>query len=385
MKIPSHPHPSPRIFSCVNVHAIRKKRIFAEENQLREKMEKKVSIKEIAERAGVSIGTVDRVIHNRGRVSEKTKEKVLKICRELNYEPNLLAQRLASDKTFILATFIPRPRRDNAYWSLPLEGIRKAAEELAGYRITVKEHFFDIFDEESFRQNSLNMLVEQPDGVVLAPVFHREAEDLVRKLDMKGIPYVFIDSILEGTNYLSFFAQDPFRSGYLAGRLIWFHLKKHSEVLIVNFTSDLENHLHLKKREEGLRAFLNDHHFKGKVESLHIAPREELLLSHTLYEHLHHKTRGLFVTSSAHKVARSIRKIRREKLMFVGYDLTPDNVQYLNQGVIDVLLCQKPVAQGYGAMRTLFDHLVRKKEVKREHPMPIEIVVKENYTDYSDL
>jgi LacI family transcriptional regulator len=348
-------------------------------------MKKKVSIKDIAERAGVSIGTVDRVIHNRGRVSEKTREKVLKICREMDYQPNLLARQLASDKTWLFATFTPKPRRDNAYWSLPLEGIRKAAEEIAGYRVTVKEFFFDINDEESFRHESLNLLVSQPDGVIIAPIFHREAEDLIRKLQMRKIPFIFIDSHLEGTDYLSYFAQDPFRSGYLAGRLIWFHLKKHSEVVIINFTSDLENHLHLKQRETGLRQFLKDHHFKGHVRNLNISPRDELLLSHTLYENLHHKTRGLFATSSAHKVARSIRKIRREELMFVGYDLTPDNVNYLNQGVIDVLLCQKPMAQGYGAMRALFDHFVRRKEVKKEHPMPIEIVVKENYTDYSDL
>ena len=45
---------------------------------------KKVSIKDVAKRAGVSIGTVDRVIHNRGRVSEKTQKKVLKICREMD-------------------------------------------------------------------------------------------------------------------------------------------------------------------------------------------------------------------------------------------------------------------------------------------------------------
>jgi len=348
-------------------------------------MKKKVSIRDIAERAGVSIGTVDRVIHNRGRVSEKTREKVLRISKELDYKPNVLAQRLAADKAYVIATFTPKPRRDNVYWSFPLEGIKKAAEEIAGYRVTVKQFFFDINDEESFRHESLNMLVTHPDGVLIAPIFHREARDLARKLDLNNIPYVFIDSRIEGTNYLSYFAQDPFRSGYLAGRLIWFHLKKHSEVMVVNFTADLENHLHLKQREAGLRQFLKDQDFRGHIRSLNISPRDELLLSHKLYENIHHKTRGLFTTSSAHKVARSIRKIRKKELMFVGYDLTPDNVLYLNQGIIDVLLCQKPVAQGYGALRALFDHLVRKKEISREHPMSIEIVVKENYNDYSDI
>ncbi len=348
-------------------------------------MKKKVSIRDIAERAGVSIGTVDRVIHNRGRVSEKTREKVLQICEEMNYEPNLLAQRLAADKAYIIATFTPRPRRDNSYWSFPLEGINKATEEIAGYRVTVKQFFFDINDEESFRQESLNMLVSQPDGVLIAPIFHREAKDLARKLDINNIPYVFIDSRIEGTNYLSYFAQDPFRSGYLAGRLIWFHLKKHSNVMVINFTADLENHLHLKQREAGLRQFMKEHNFKGHIHSLNISPRDELLLSHKIYENMHHNTRGLFSTSSAHKVARSIRKIRKKDLMFVGYDLTPDNVRYLNQGVIDVLLSQKPVSQGYGALRALFDHLVRKKKIRKEHNLPIEIVVKENFQDYLDI
>ncbi len=346
---------------------------------------KKVSIKDVAKRAGVSIGTVDRVIHNRGRVSEDTQKKVLKICREMDYQPNVLAQRLASDKTFVFATFTPKPKRDNSYWQTPLNGILKAADELSGYGVRVENYFFDQDDEESFRQESLNILLNKPDGVLMAPLFHREAGDLAKKLDANHIPYVFIDSIVEGTNYLSYFGQDSFRSGYLAGRLIWFHLKKKSEVIIINFTSDLENHLHLKNREKGMQQFLEDHHFRGKIVNLNIGPREELLLTHTLYERLHHKTLGLFVTSSAHKVARSLQKIGKDQLMFIGYDLTPDNVGYLNKGIIDVLLCQKPMAQGYDGILALFNYLVRKREIEKDHSMPIEIVVRENFQDYSDL
>jgi len=346
---------------------------------------KRVNIKDVAKRTGVSIGTVDRVIHNRGRVSEKTREKVLKICRELDYKPNVLAQRLASDKTFVFATFIPSPRRDNVYWETPLEGIRKAIDEMAGYGVRVEQYFFDQDSEKSFRQESLNILLLKPDGVLIAPLFNREAEDFSRKLKANNIPYVFIDSKIEDTDYLSYYGQDSFRSGYLAGRLIWFHLKRHAEVIIVNFTSDLENHIHLKNREKGLRKFLKNHDFRGMVNSLNISPKDELLLTHTLYKSLHHKTRGLFATSSAHKVARCIQEIGKNKILFVGYDLTPDNVFYLNNSIIDVLLCQKPMAQGYEGLMALFNYFVRKKHLKKDHSMPIEIVVKENYNDYSDF
>ena len=53
-------------------------------------MEKKVTLKQIAELAEVSIGTVDRALNNRGRINTETKDKILKIADELHYKPNLL-------------------------------------------------------------------------------------------------------------------------------------------------------------------------------------------------------------------------------------------------------------------------------------------------------
>ena len=61
-------------------------------------MTKNIRILDIAKKAGVSIGTVDRVLHQRGEVSEETREKILKIIREFDYRPNILASTLASKK-----------------------------------------------------------------------------------------------------------------------------------------------------------------------------------------------------------------------------------------------------------------------------------------------
>ena len=57
-----------------------------------------VTVKQIAELANVSRGTVDRVLNNRSGVSEATRQKVLKIAKELHYEPNFLAKALVSKK-----------------------------------------------------------------------------------------------------------------------------------------------------------------------------------------------------------------------------------------------------------------------------------------------
>ena len=87
---------------------------------------KKTGIKEIARLADVSIGTVDRVIHNRGEVSKKTMEKILDVMDKTNYKPNFVARVLASKKKPRLVCLIPFHTPENMYWKEPLEGIIRA-------------------------------------------------------------------------------------------------------------------------------------------------------------------------------------------------------------------------------------------------------------------
>jgi LacI family transcriptional regulator len=89
-----------------------------------------VGVKEIARRANVSIGTVDRVLHNRTGVSKKTKDKILEIIKELNYQPNILARRLASKKLLTIAVLIPSASPETNYWKAPLNGVLDAEIEV---------------------------------------------------------------------------------------------------------------------------------------------------------------------------------------------------------------------------------------------------------------
>ena len=63
-------------------------------------MTEKIRIKDIAERAGVSVGTVDRVIHKRPNVSVDALQKVEKALKEMNYQPNVYASALAYNKSY---------------------------------------------------------------------------------------------------------------------------------------------------------------------------------------------------------------------------------------------------------------------------------------------
>ena len=60
----------------------------------------KTRIKDIAELSGVSVGTVDRVLHNRPNVSKAAREKVEKALKEMDYKPNMYASALAYNKSY---------------------------------------------------------------------------------------------------------------------------------------------------------------------------------------------------------------------------------------------------------------------------------------------
>ena len=125
-----------------------------------------VRIKDIAEKAQVSTGTVDRVIHNRGRVAKEVREKVLQIIEELNYKPNLIARTLKSNRTYKLAALIPDPQIDS-YWEAPKSGIERAEAELRQYGIIVEQFIFNPYSIDSFLKKAAAVTDSRPEGILL--------------------------------------------------------------------------------------------------------------------------------------------------------------------------------------------------------------------------
>lgn len=337
----------------------------------------KARIKDIAERAGVSHGTVDRVIHDRGEVSETTKKRIQQIIKELNYEPDLSARRLASGKTYNLAVCIPAAQHESSFWQSPIIGIDKAISEISHLGIINRKFLFDQFDKHSFREKINQIIESEPDGVILAPVFSKEADRLLSYCDQNQIPYVFINSDLEGRNNISFIGQDDHQSGKVAGKLMKNCLSGDDEVLVVHLAKSVDTHPHLKNRQRGFQTVFGDH---TGIYPLNIQSSKNSVITNTLKSHLekHPNIKGIFVSNSkAFKVAQFLEENHLD-LLLIGYDLTEENLIHLENETIDYLISQKPFDQGYLSVRTLFNSLVLNKSVEKEYKLPIEIIIKEN-------
>lgn len=350
-------------------------------------MKKNIRIIDIAKKAGVSIGTVDRVLHERSEVAIETKEKILKIIEEFNYRPNILARTLASKKVIRFASLTPWFADKDSYWSKPQEGIEKAIEQIKQYGVRLNQFYFKMEDSDTFTSEAERILELSPEGVLLAPFAKREALKFTQALFNKGIPYVFIDSTLKESNPISFIVQNSFQSGFLAAKLLDYGINEQSTILLVHITKELDNDHHLLQRENGFLDYFENRKEKGhSIIKIEVSGKEN-----ELNEKLQEKSIELnsidavFITNSkVHHAVTCFENLDKGPKI-IGYDLIPRNIELLNQGKIDFLICQKPEKQGFVATNLLFDHIVRKEKVNLENYTPIDIITKENIEYYSSF
>ena len=351
------------------------------------KKNSRITIRDISRRARVSPGTVDRVIHSRGGVSEKTKSLVLAIIRDMNYQPDILARTLASRKTIRIAALYPGKKIGGAFWELPVKGIDRAMEEISHFGVVVDKFPFDRSGANSFERVTEKALSISPDGILIAPVFTREARILSQRCSRKGISFVYINSTVPGQHYLSFIGQDSLASGKVAASLIHHCIDPNSRVLIVNISGDIDNQLHLLSREKGFRSHMTNvlGRKKSLVTSLDIPDNGLQSISKALdacFGRINN-VEAIFVTNSrVFHVAHWLSKVNQNKIFLAGYDLLPESISYMQQGVIDYLISQKPEEQVYRGIMSLFQRLVLNKNVASTQFLPIDIITSENVMFY---
>jgi LacI family transcriptional regulator len=177
------------------------------------------TIFDVARLAGVSRGTVDRVVYGRGRVSCQTREKVLKAIAELGYSPNPNASSLANRKEYRFACLIPRFKKGD-YWEEINKGFIEGAESIKSGSIILDIHLYDQTDVDSFTGCCSEILESRPAGVIMNAVFKDAVTEFASELNNVGIPYAFVDNKIDDLDYMVYYGMDPYRSGTLGAFLL---------------------------------------------------------------------------------------------------------------------------------------------------------------------
>lgn len=171
----------------------------------------KPTIYDVAKEANVSIATVSKVLNNTGRISEKTKNKILQIMKELEYQPSSVATALTGKKTFTIGVLVPDIA--NPFFAEVARALENNAREM-GYSIILCSTDYQLEREHDY----LELLVKkQVDGIIIAT----EPKDLkkLRSLNDRNVPCVLfsIDHLAIDSHVVT---TDDLKGGYLAGRYL---------------------------------------------------------------------------------------------------------------------------------------------------------------------
>jgi LacI family transcriptional regulator len=349
---------------------------------------KRIRIKDIAAKAGVSTGTVDRVLHQRGDVSEKNRQKVKSAMEELGYERNLIASTLAYNRTLTVAVLLPYPDTDE-YWLAIHQGVQRARHSLQHFGLELNILNFELANPRHFAECA-NQLLSQPSAAFLfAPLFQLEGMDLARRLQAQEIPYVMINTRLAEANALCFVGQDAYQAGFLGARLLHAHLPPGKQPLILHLEQQVDNAPHLLAKAHGFRAYFSqpDIAIATLTEEIKVFDNPLILLNQwDAISQKHNNIGGIFISNSrAHLLANALAANQRNLPPIVGYDPIPANLAALQQGNLQFLINQHPKAQGYLGASTLSDYLLRQATVPPDKLLPLDIIVRENMAYLGNL
>jgi LacI family transcriptional regulator len=152
---------------------------------------KKITIKEVAEKADVSPATASRVAGNYGYVSESNRKKVLDAIRELGYRPNMLARSMVTKSTRTLGLVVTDIT--NPFFAQLMRSVEDVTWE-AGYTLFLANTDENIQREEAIIQT---ILERQVDGLILVPATSQPVPYLEHFIN-KGIPLVLLDRNIKG-------------------------------------------------------------------------------------------------------------------------------------------------------------------------------------------
>lgn len=348
---------------------------------------KKYTIKDIARMAGVSKGTVDRVIHNRGKVSQKAFNTVSELLKEIDYQPNPIARNLKNNKVYNICVLLPDPEKDR-YWAACSDGVDEALQEFMHFGISVEKVFYNPFDKRSFKKQSDEVLKQKIDGILLAPLFQKESLSFIKDCEEANISYYLFNSDLEEVETQGFVGQDLYLSGRVGAKLIHSSLKKSAKVAIVHIDEIFKNATHMQEKERGFRDYFNeleDVDFDVSTYKLKHRNPDNLKKTVKYFIDTHPDISGVFVTNSKiFLLAALLQERSRGDRCIVGYDLLPENVQYLKSGIVDFLINQNPKRQAYLGLVFLIEHFLFNKDIPKKRFLPIGIVNSENVVSYQD-
>ncbi len=323
-----------------------------------------VTIKEIAQMANVSRGTVDRVLNNRGSVKESTAQRVREIASSMGYTPNKAGIALAAQKRKIRIGVILFDT-ENPFFQTVMDGVLAKAEELAAYdaSVLIRTTTFDA----SAQIRAMEELVQEGiHGLVLTPYVDERVVCKINALCEKGIPVVTTNTDIVGSKRLAYVGSDYFAGGRCAAGLMKLVTGGKANIGIITGSSQVLCHT---DRIAGFMDVLQDapdmhvldtlKNHDDEFESYEVT--RYFLKTHPEADALFFAAGGLIGGCKA-----VINMNRTKDMHIICFDAQDTIRPMLENGLICATISQQPKKQGSLPLDILFEYLTTGRPPEKE-------------------
>ncbi|HHW30368.1 MAG TPA: substrate-binding domain-containing protein [Clostridiaceae bacterium] len=347
---------------------------------------KRVTMQDIADEIGVSIGTVDRAIHNRPGISPATREKILKCIEEKGYRSSFFGGSTITSRTSIYKIGVIIQNIPSFFWGAVKKGIMVAARDFSHYgiEIVLKELDVRVMRESSKLVEKMDELVkENVNAIIVVPSNNEAVKNKINELVDKGIVIVTLNDDVNGTKRLFYVGPHIGQDGRLAGELMGLYLKGKGNVLIIN--NDIES-WEYSERIRGFSDILKEKYPEVTILAQYTYNYRNLVSGNDVFllkileeaENIN----GIYDLNSItfHQVGHLIKKNEKLKnTVLIGHEIWGEVRELMKEGYIKACISQDPFSQGYFAVRQLCRYVFEGKTPEYERMYTkLEIIMKEN-------
>lgn len=321
----------------------------------------RTTIKIIAERAGVSIGTVDRVLHDRPYVKAEVRERVLQVMEELDYRPNRMASALATSGTPRRLALI-QPEWEE-FVDMEMEaGIARFLEEYRDYNVTLDVRTY-VREDGASCLRLLNEAAENgAQAIALCASGTEEIRHALSHLAEKGIPVATFNSDVPGGRRMCYVGEDGRRAGRVAGEIASRFLRPGDPFLVIYADPIYSAHA---ARVEGFLERLEQRGFSREDGLVATTHKDHALTRQAVAGALESSRPPKLVYMVNPSVPACAEVIREKGLVgqvhIITHDTVPEIRALLESGEVDFTIGQDLAYQPYQTLKLLFGALMGRK------------------------